>query len=103
MLDDHWDEIAHIKSVALYLRLVEEFGGDNDRCRPAQYFESDAVMRTARSARPSVADCRQYNVVISGDYLDQCGIHILGKALLAVVIDGCEGELLLESCDGLAQ
>ena len=58
VIDNRRDKIAHTERIALYFRLVEELGGDNDRCRPAQCFESDAVMRTARSARPSVADRR---------------------------------------------
>ena len=77
MIDNRRDKIAHTERIALYFRLVEELGGDNDRCRPAQCFESDAVMRTARSARPSVADRRQHNVVIGGDGLDQCPLRVL--------------------------
>jgi hypothetical protein len=97
MIDNDRHKIAHAERVALHLRFVQKLGGDNDRCRPAQCFETDAVMRTARRARPSVADRRQYNVVVRGNGLDQCGIRVLRKAFLAIMIDGCEGALLLES------
>ena len=70
MVDNHRDEIAHAQRVALRLGLVQELGGDDDRRRPARSLESDAVMRTARSARPSVADRRQHNVVFGCDGLD---------------------------------
>src|SRR6266853_4697090 len=50
MIDHHWGEVAHAERIALHLRLVQKLGGDDDRGRSAQCFESDAVMRTARSA-----------------------------------------------------
>ncbi len=50
VLDDHWGKIVHPERVALHLRFVQEFGGDDDHCRAAGGFESDAVMRTARRA-----------------------------------------------------
>src|SRR5215831_2392248 len=103
MIDDHWDESAHTQRVALHLGLVQKLCGDNDRCRPAQCFESDAVMRTARSARPSVADRRQHNVVVGGNGLDQCGVRVLGKAFLAIVVDYGERGFLLELRNRLAQ
>jgi len=77
MVDNHRGEVVHTERLALHLRLVQELGGDDNCCRPAQCFESDAVMRTARSARPSVADRRQHNVVIGGDGLDQCPLRVL--------------------------
>ena len=70
MIDNCGGKIAHAERIALHFCLVQELGGDDDRCRPAQSFESDAVMRTARSARPSVTDRRQYDVVVDGDGLD---------------------------------
>ena len=36
MIDNHRGEIAHAERVALHLRLVQELGGDDDCCRPAQ-------------------------------------------------------------------
>jgi hypothetical protein len=50
VVDDHRDQIAHTEGVALHLRLVQKLGGDDNRGRPAQRFQSNAVMRTARSA-----------------------------------------------------
>ena len=64
------DEIAHAERVALHLCLVQEFRSD-DNCRGAAGgFQSDAVMRTARRARPSVADRGHHDVVIGGNGLD---------------------------------
>ena len=77
MVDNHQGEIVHAERMALRLCLVQELGGDDNRCRPAQCFESDAVMRTARSARPSVADRGHHNVGIAGDGLDQCPVRVL--------------------------
>ena len=71
VLDDHRDEIAHAEGVALQLRLALELGGDDDRARAAQRFESNAVMRTARCARPSIADCRHHNVVVGRNRFEQ--------------------------------
>jgi hypothetical protein len=50
VVDNHGSEIVHAERVALHLRFVQEFGGDDDRCRAAGGFEPDAVMRTARRA-----------------------------------------------------
>ena len=47
VVDDDRREVGHAERVALHLGLVPEFGGDDDRGRPPQAFESDAVMRTA--------------------------------------------------------
>jgi hypothetical protein len=58
MLDHDRGEIVHAKRVPLHLGLVQEFGGDDDRRRAAGSFESDAIMRTARCARPSIANRR---------------------------------------------
>ena len=77
MVDNHRGEIVHAERTALHLCLVQELGGDDNRCRPAQCFESDAVMRTARSARPSVADRGQHDVGIGSDGLDQCPVRVL--------------------------
>ncbi len=87
VLDHDWVKIAHAERVALHLRLVQEFGGDDDRGRPSQRFELDAVMRTARRARPSIADRGQDDVVGGGDRGEQRWIGILREALLTVVID----------------
>jgi len=35
MIDDHRNEVAHAERMALNPRLVQELGGDDDRCRPA--------------------------------------------------------------------
>ena len=70
VVDDYGSEIAHPKRVALHLRLVQEFGRDNNRCGAAGGFQSDAVMRTARRARPSVTYRRQHDVVIGRDGRD---------------------------------
>jgi hypothetical protein len=86
VLDDHRGKIVHPERVALHLRFVQEFGCDDDRRRPAGGFESDAVMRTARRARPSVADCCQHDVVIGCDGLDQRRISLFGEAFLAVIV-----------------
>ena len=77
MVDNHRGEIAHAERMALHFCLVQKLDGDDNGCRPAQCFESDAVMRTARSARPSVADRGQHNVGIGGDGLDQCPVRVL--------------------------
>jgi hypothetical protein len=87
VIDHDRREVGHAERVALHLRLVQEFGGDDDRGRPSQRFELDAVMRTARRARPSIADRGQDDVVIGGDRGEQRWIGILREALLAVVID----------------
>ena len=87
MIDDHRDEVVQAERVALRLCLVQKLGGHDNRGGPAQRFESYAVMRTARGARPSVADRRQHNVVVGGNGLDQCAIRVLGKAFLAIVVD----------------
>ena len=77
MIDDHRDEVVQAERVALRLCLVQKLGSHDNRGWPAQRFESDAVMRTARSARPLVADRRQHNVVIGGDGLDHCPVRVL--------------------------
>jgi hypothetical protein len=96
MLDYDGDEIAHAERVALDLSLVQEFGGDDDRCRATGRFELDAVMRTARSARPSVADRGQHDVVFGRDRLDQPWIGVLGKALLAIIVYFSERKFILQ-------
>ena len=102
VLDHDGVKIAHAERVALHLRLVQELRGD-DNCRGAAGgFQSDAVMRTARRAGPSVADRRQDNIVIVRDGLDQCWISFLGEAFLAVVIHCGKGEFFLEPRCGLA-
>ncbi len=50
VVDDHRLEIGHAERDALHLGLVPELGGDDDRGRPSEGFEGDAVMRTARRA-----------------------------------------------------
>src|ERR1700731_5056400 len=63
MLDHDGVKIVHAERVALHLRLVQELRSD-DNCRGAAGgFQSDAVMRTARRARPSIADCGHHDVV----------------------------------------
>src|SRR5438132_7660234 len=103
MIDHRRGEIVHAERLALHLRLVQKLGGDDHCRRPARRFQSDAVMRTARSARPSVADRRYHDVVIGRDRRDQRRVGVLGKALLAVVIDGGKGEFSLEPSHRLAQ
>ena len=96
MTDHNRSQIGHSERVTLHPRLVQEFGGDDDRRRAAQGFESNAVMRTARGARPSIADRRQHDVVFSGDRRDQLGVGVLRKAFLAVIIDLSKRRLLAE-------
>ena len=50
VIDDDGVEVGHAERGALHLGLIQEFGRDDDRRRPSQRFESDAVMRTARRA-----------------------------------------------------
>ena len=77
VLDHDGVKIAHAERVALHLRLVQELRGD-DNCRGAAGgFQSDAVMRTARRARPSVADRGHHDVVIGGDGCDQRWVGLL--------------------------
>ena len=47
VVDDDREEAGHAERIALHLGLVQEFGGDDDRGRAAQGFETDTVMRTA--------------------------------------------------------
>ena len=58
MINNRRSEARHTERIALHLRLVQELGSDDHRRRATQRFESDSVMRTARRARPSVADRR---------------------------------------------
>ena len=58
-------------AAALHLGLVDEFGGDDDRGGPSQGFERNSVMRTARRARPSIADSGQDDVVLGSDRREQ--------------------------------
>jgi DUF917 family protein len=96
-------EIVHAKRIALHLRLVQEFRSD-DNCRGAAgCFEADAVMHTARRARPSVADRGHHDVVGGVDGRDQRRVGLLGEALLAVVVHCGKGGFFLEFRHGLAQ
>jgi hypothetical protein len=71
VFDHDRGEIAHAERITLHLRLVQEFRG-HDNCRGAAGgFQSDAVMRTARRARPSVTDRGEHDVVGGGDGRDQ--------------------------------
>ena len=74
------DEVGHAERGALNLRLVQKLARDHDRGRPAQRFECNAIMRTARRARPSIADRGQDDVVVGGDLGDQCGIGGFGRS-----------------------
>jgi len=71
VVDHDGREVGHTEGGALHLGLVRELGGNDDRGRAAQGFEGDAVMRTARRARPSIADRGQDDVVLGGDPRDQ--------------------------------
>jgi hypothetical protein len=96
-------EVAHAERVALHLCLVQEFRSD-DNCRGAAGgFQSDAVMRTARRARPSVADRGHHDVVIGSDGRDQRRVGFLGEVLLAVVVHCGKRGFLLQFRHGLAQ
>jgi hypothetical protein len=77
VLDDHRNEITHAEGIALQLGLALELGGDDDRCRAAERFEGNAVMRTARSARPSIANRRHHNIVIGRNRFEQRRRRIL--------------------------
>jgi len=77
VLNDDGNELVHAECIALHLRLVQKLRGDDDRRRAAGGFEPDPVMRTARRARPSVADRGQYDVVHRGDRHYQCRVSIL--------------------------
>lgn len=95
-------EVAHAERVALHLCLVQELRGD-DNCRGAAGgFQSDAVMRTARRARPSVADRGHHDVVVHSDGRDQRRVGLLGEALLAVVVHCSKADFFLEFRHGLA-
>ena len=77
MFDHDQGEIGHAERIALRLCLVQEFRSD-DNCRGAAGgFQSDAVMRTARRARPSVADRGHHNVVIGRNGRDQRWVGLL--------------------------
>ena len=67
MVDDDRLKVGHAECSPLNLGLMQELGGDDDGDRPPQGFESDAVMRTARRTRPSIADRGQNKVVLAGD------------------------------------
>jgi hypothetical protein len=77
VLDYNRGEFRHAERGTLYLRLVQEFSGYDDRSRATEGLELDGVMRTARRARPSVADRRQYDVVFGRYHLNQRRIGIL--------------------------
>lgn len=77
VVDDHREQIAHAEGIALQLGLALELGGDDDRRRAAERFEGNAVMRTARSARPSIANRRHHNVVIGCNSFEQCSSRVL--------------------------
>ena len=76
MVDDHRGEIRHAEGLALHQRFVQKFAGNNDRGRAAQGFETDGVMRTARRARSSIADRRQYDVVVGRYGCEQCRVGV---------------------------
>ena len=77
VFDDDRGEIVHTESITLHLCLVQEFRG-HDNCRGAAGgFQSNAVMRTARRARPSIADRGHRDVVIGGDGRDQRWVGLL--------------------------
>ena len=67
MIDHNRHEIGHAERGTLHLGLVQKFGGHNNRGRPPQRFQFDAVMRTARRARPSIADRGQDDVVFGSN------------------------------------
>ena len=96
-------EVRHAERGALHFGLVQKFGGDNDRDRPSERFESDSVMRTARRARPSIADRGQDDVVLGGDCRHQRRVGGFGKTFLAVVVDRGELVALAEQRRRLAQ
>ena len=77
VLDHDQSEIAHAERIALHLRLVQELRGDDNCGGAAGGFQSDAVMRTARRARPSVADRGQDDVALGGDCREQGRIGVL--------------------------
>lgn len=102
VLDHDWGEIAHAERIALHLRLVQELRGDDNCGGAAGCFETDAVMRTARRARPSVADRGHHDVVVHSDGRDQRRVGLLGEALLAVVVHCSKADFFLEFRHGLA-
>src|SRR5207237_5262339 len=63
----------------------------------------DAVMRTARRARPSIADRGQDDVVLGNDLGEERRIGVLREAFLLVVMNHRETVLLAEPVGGLAQ
>ena len=67
MVDDDRFEIGHAERGPLDLGLMQKLGGDNHGDGASKGFKSDAVMRTARRARPSIADRGQNKVVLAGD------------------------------------
>jgi hypothetical protein len=71
MINNHRGQIAHAEGVPLRLRLALELGGNDDRRRATQYFEGNAIMRTARGARPSIAYRRHHNVVVGRNRFEQ--------------------------------
>ena len=103
MVDHDRREVGHAECVALHLGLVQKFGGDDDRRRPPQGFETDAVMRTARRTRASIANRGQNDVAVGGNSGDQGRVGVFGEAFLAVVVDRCEFEPFLEPRRGFAQ
>jgi hypothetical protein len=50
VIDHDRGEIGHAERITLHPRFVQKFGGDDDRRRAAQGFETNTVMRTARCA-----------------------------------------------------
>ncbi len=88
MVDHHRREVGHAKRVALHIGLVDELGGHHHRDRFAQRLKGDAVMRTARRTRPSIADGGQDDVVVGGDGRDKRRVGDLGEAFLLVIADG---------------
>src|SRR5712691_2527053 len=67
VIDDDRVQVRHAERGPLDLGFVEEFARYDDCGWPPQPFECDAIMRTARCARPSIADRGQDDVVVGGN------------------------------------
>ena len=103
VIDYYRGEFRHAERSTLHLRLVHKFSGYHNRGGATGGFELDGVMRTARRARPSVANRRQYDVVIGRNRLDQRRIGVFGETLFAIVLHGRKREFVLQPRDSLAQ
>ena len=96
MIDNRRHEIVHAERVALHFGLVQKFRGHDDCGRPPKGFEADAVMRTARRTRASIANRGQDDVVVGGNGGDQGRVGVFREAFLAVVVDRREMEPFLQ-------